>query len=163
MVETILSVLKIEDRSDAIYVDGTVGAGGHSRAILHLRSDSQLMGMDRDPFALELAAQHLADFGKRAHLVHRSYLEMQEALTEWLDDPEPQVDGVLLDLGVSSMQFDTPERGFAFRTFRDCRTPRPDWRGVRVSAPNHRRTVTNLALRTERKVLDWRGSRVRFI
>jgi 16S rRNA (cytosine1402-N4)-methyltransferase len=115
MVEAILSALRVEDRSSAIYVDGTVGAGGHSRAILNVRPDSQVMGMDRDPYALELATQHLAEFGERVHLVHRSYMDMDDALTEWLDDPRSQADGVLLDLGVSSMQFDTAERGFAFR------------------------------------------------
>lgn len=115
MVEAILTALHVEARADAIYVDGTVGAGGHSRAILQSRSDSRLMGMDRDPYALELATQNLGDFGDRFQLVHRSYVEMETVLSEWLDNPQPEVDGILLDLGVSSMQFDTAERGFAFR------------------------------------------------
>ncbi len=115
MVDEILQALMVENRHEAIYVDGTVGAGGHSRAILEIRPDSQLMGMDRDVDALDIAAENLAVFGERAHLVHNSYLEMEASLTAWLNHPQPQVDGILLDLGVSSMQFDTADRGFAFR------------------------------------------------
>ena len=96
-----------------LYVDGTVGAGGHAWGILLASSpDGQLLGMDLDPEALELAHQKLHDFGNRAHLVKASYttlLKQLEALM-W-----KQVDGILIDLGLSSMQLDSPERGFSFQ------------------------------------------------
>jgi 16S rRNA (cytosine1402-N4)-methyltransferase len=94
-------------------VDGTLGAGGHAWGILEASSpDGQLLGLDVDPQALKLARQHLAPFGKRAMIVKASYTTLDEQLSmaEW-----PAVDGILLDLGVSSMQLDTPERGFSFQ------------------------------------------------
>jgi 16S rRNA (cytosine1402-N4)-methyltransferase len=94
-------------------VDGTLGAGGHAYGILESSSpDGRLLGMDLDPQALELARQRLAPFGSRAIIVKASYTSLLTQLErlEW-----PAVDGVLLDLGVSSMQFDTPQRGFSFQ------------------------------------------------
>jgi len=95
------------------YVDGTVGAGGHSRGILELSSpDGKLLGFDRDPEALALAGNQLAEFGDRVELIQRSYSELKLHLNNrnWYD-----IDGILLDLGLSSMQLDVPERGFSFR------------------------------------------------
>jgi 16S rRNA (cytosine1402-N4)-methyltransferase len=97
-----------------LYVDGTVGAGGHAWGILQASNpDGQLLGLDVDPQALDLAREKLAEFGERAHLVRVSYTALlkQVAAFKW-----QQVDGILLDLGLSSMQLDTPQRGFSFQT-----------------------------------------------
>lgn len=95
------------------YIDGTLGAGGHAFGILQASSpDGLLLGLDLDPQALELAKQRLVAFGDRAILVRSSYTEMKTRLHRfgWSG-----VQGVLLDLGVSSMQLDTPGRGFSFQ------------------------------------------------
>ncbi len=115
MVEQILAGLQVPERENAYFVDGTLGAGGHTHAILSTRPDNHVMGLDRDPDALNIAGERLADFGNRAKLVHASYIEMAQAAAAWLETTAPQIDGILLDLGVSSMQFDRAERGFAFR------------------------------------------------
>ena len=96
------------------YVDATLGAGGHAWGILESSSpDGQLLGLDVDPQALELARQKLSEFGSRAILVRASYT----TLARQLDALKWQiVDGIVLDLGVSSMQLDTPQRGFSFQT-----------------------------------------------
>lgn len=95
------------------YVDGTLGAGGHAWGILHASEpDGQLLGLDLDPRALNLARQRLAHFGSRAQIIQASFTTLKEQL-EKLD--WPAVHGILLDLGVSSMQLDSPERGFAFQ------------------------------------------------
>jgi len=96
------------------YVDGTLGAGGHAWGVLDAsRPDGRLLGLDVDPQALKLARERLAEFGKRTVIRHASYAELtaQLAAVGW-----PQVNGVMLDLGVSSMQLDTGERGFSFMT-----------------------------------------------
>jgi 16S rRNA (cytosine1402-N4)-methyltransferase len=96
-----------------LYVDGTVGAGGHAWGILQASSpDGQLLGMDVDPQVLEMAGMKLAEYCGRWHLVQASYVTLKEQLEElkW-----EKVDGVLLDLGLSSMQLDTPARGFSFQ------------------------------------------------
>lgn len=103
----------LDPRSSSKYVDGTVGAGGHAAGILAAASpDGQLLGMDVDPHALEVARERLAQFGARAKLIQASYTTLREQLDKlgW-----HSVDGILLDLGLSSMQLDTPERGFSFR------------------------------------------------
>ena len=95
------------------YVDATLGAGGHALGILVASSpDGRLLGMDIDPQALELARQKLLGFGSRAILVRASYTTLTNQLVSlnW-----QEVDGIVLDLGVSSMQLDTPERGFSFK------------------------------------------------
>ena len=95
-------------------MDGTVGAGGHAWGILQASNpNGQLLGLDLDPQALELAREKLAEFGERAHLVRASYAALLQQLKalKWR-----QVDGILLDLGLSSMQLDTPDRGFSFQT-----------------------------------------------
>lgn len=109
LVTAVLDGLQATSRTKALYIDGTLGAGGHSAALLATRPDNQIIGFDRDPYALELAAQRLATYGERVQLVQGSYLEMGRVLGDTL------VDGVLLDLGLSSMQLDQAERGFAFR------------------------------------------------
>lgn len=95
------------------YVDGTVGAGGHARGILEACApDGQLLGLDLDPQALALARETLAPFGPRVHLAQASYTSIPQQLSRLGWDA---VDGILLDLGLSSMQLDTPERGFSFQ------------------------------------------------
>jgi 16S rRNA (cytosine1402-N4)-methyltransferase len=94
------------------YVDGTLGAGGHARGILEACSpDGLLLGLDVDPQALALARETLAPYEGRAHLVQASYITLTTQLTSLQWD---SVDGIVLDLGASSMQFDNAERGFSF-------------------------------------------------
>lgn len=94
-----------------VFVDCTLGLGGHSEAFLDRFPNLTLVGIDRDPSALALAGERLARFGARVHLVHAVYEEIEEVLEE-LNIAEVQ--GILLDLGVSSMQLDERERGFAY-------------------------------------------------
>lgn len=95
------------------YVDGTLGAGGHARGILEVSApDGQLLGLDLDPQALALARKTLAPYEQRIHLAQASYTSLSRQLARLGWDT---VDGILLDLGASSMQFDTPERGFSFQ------------------------------------------------
>ncbi|MDR7330928.1 16S rRNA (cytosine(1402)-N(4))-methyltransferase RsmH [Roseateles asaccharophilus] len=97
-------------RPEGIYVDGTFGRGGHSRLLLSkLAPGGRLIGIDRDPEAIAAAAA-IAD--PRFSIVHSGFADMADALA---DLGVHQVDGVLLDLGVSSPQIDNPERGFSFR------------------------------------------------
>jgi 16S rRNA (cytosine1402-N4)-methyltransferase len=93
-------------------VDGTLGAGGHAAGLLaESEPAGQLLGLDVDPQALDLARQKLVPFGERASLQKAPYTSLLEQLAAlgW-----GSVDGILLDLGASSMQFDSPERGFSF-------------------------------------------------
>jgi 16S rRNA (cytosine1402-N4)-methyltransferase len=95
------------------FVDGTVGAGGHARGLLEASApDGELLGLDRDPAALRIAAERLKPFGARAHLRQATFAELGQAIDAESWD---QVDGVLLDLGMSSMQVDDPQRGFSFQ------------------------------------------------
>ncbi len=98
--------------SGKAYLDGTLGAGGHAEGILKASAPrGRLLGLDLDPEALAIARQRLFGFMDRAILRQASYREAARVLAEIGWD---QVDGVLLDLGVSSMQVDRPERGFSF-------------------------------------------------
>ena len=103
----------LRPHSPGRYVDGTVGAGGHARGILEACApDGELLGLDLDPQALALARETLAPFGHRAHLAQASYTSLPQQLVQlgW-----EAVDGIVLDLGLASMQLDTPERGFSFQ------------------------------------------------
>jgi len=94
------------------YVDGTLGAGGHARGILEASApDGQLLGLDVDPQALAIARETLAPYEHRIHLAQASYTTLSAQLKNLQWD---SVDGIALDLGASSMQFDTAERGFSF-------------------------------------------------
>jgi 16S rRNA (cytosine1402-N4)-methyltransferase len=94
------------------YVDGTLGAGGHARGIMEASApDGRLLGLDVDPQALAIARKTLAPYEQRIHLAQASYASLSDQLARLGWDA---VDGILLDLGASSMQFDTPERGFSF-------------------------------------------------
>jgi 16S rRNA (cytosine1402-N4)-methyltransferase len=97
---------------DGLYLDGTLGGAGHARLILEAAPGSRLIGLDRDPEALAAAADRLAGFGERVTLRQANYADMKSQLAALLID---RVDGVLLDIGVSSHQLDTPQRGFSFR------------------------------------------------
>ncbi len=95
-----------------LFVDCTVGLGGHSEAILQASSDAQVLGIDRDEAALELAKERLALYGSRFRAVHADFRELTRVLAT---AKVRQVHGVLADLGVSSLQLDSPSRGFSFR------------------------------------------------
>ena len=107
-------ILALQPESSGRYIDATVGAGGHAWGILDASGpEGQLLGMDVDPQALALAAERLAVFGKRAALVQASYITLSDQMKrmEW-----QSVQGIVIDLGLSSMQLDTPERGFSFQS-----------------------------------------------
>ncbi len=94
-------------------MDGTLGAGGHAAGLLTAsQPGGHLLGLDADPQAIELARHNLAPFGERARIKQVSYTTLAEQLARLGWD---SVDGILLDLGASSMQFDSPGRGFSFQ------------------------------------------------
>ncbi|HYN85912.1 MAG TPA: 16S rRNA (cytosine(1402)-N(4))-methyltransferase RsmH [Pyrinomonadaceae bacterium] len=95
-----------------LFVDATLGLGGHAEAILEASPEARLLGIDRDPAALRLASERLARFGTRFRAVRARHEELARVVAE---AGETELGGVLADLGVSSLQFDTPERGFSFR------------------------------------------------
>ena len=122
------------------YVDGTLGAGGHARGIMEASApDGQLLGLDVDPQALALARKNLAPYEQRIHLAQASYTSLSAQLAQlgW-----EAVDGILLDLGASSMQFDTPERGFSFHAGCSAR------HALRSSALQTAADLVNKLLRT---------------
>jgi 16S rRNA (cytosine1402-N4)-methyltransferase len=92
------------------FVDATLGAGGHAAALLEAGPEIRLLGIDRDPDALALASERLRPFGDRYRLVSANFGDLDAALAE-----SPAPDGILADLGLSSMQVDRAERGFSFR------------------------------------------------
>ncbi|HLU67651.1 MAG TPA: 16S rRNA (cytosine(1402)-N(4))-methyltransferase RsmH [Kofleriaceae bacterium] len=101
-----------------LYCDGTVGAGGHAERVLE--AGARVIGLDRDPAALAIAGERLARFGDRVTLVHATYDQAPQVLAELAPDAgggegaAGRVDGLVLDLGLSSIQLDDPERGFSF-------------------------------------------------
>ncbi|OHB33886.1 MAG: 16S rRNA (cytosine(1402)-N(4))-methyltransferase [Desulfuromonadaceae bacterium GWC2_58_13] len=104
----------LQPRAGGIYLDGTLGGAGHAQLILERSNpDGRLVGLDRDPEALRKAAEVLTPFGDRVVLRHRNFSEATEVLAELEIDG---LDGMLLDLGVSSHQLDSVERGFSFRS-----------------------------------------------
>jgi 16S rRNA (cytosine1402-N4)-methyltransferase len=103
----------LQPKSPGYYLDGTVGAGGHARGILEACAPGgRLLGLDLDPQALALARGYLAPYAERVRLVQASFASLLEALEDvgW-----QAVQGLLLDLGASSMQFNSPQRGFSFQ------------------------------------------------
>ncbi len=104
----------LRPKSSGCYIDATVGAGGHAWGLLQASSPAgRLLGLDVDPQALVLASQRLAIYEDRVKLVQASYARLREQMQRlnW-----EKVDGIVMDLGVSSMQLKTPERGFSFQT-----------------------------------------------
>ena len=110
LLEEVLEWLRI--KPDGTYIDATLGAGGHSEAIAEKLTFGRLISLDRDAQALELARERLKIFGAKVKLVHAPFSRIAEVAQKW---GIPGVDGVLADLGVSSMQLDQAERGFSFR------------------------------------------------
>ena len=102
------------DGSGAVVVDATLGAGGHSERLLSDLPGLTVIGLDRDPAALQIAGARLASFGDRFRAVRTRYDGISEALDECGYAAEEAIDGVLFDLGVSSMQLDRTERGFSY-------------------------------------------------
>lgn len=108
------TIVYLAPKSSGRYLDCTAGAGGHAFGILEASSpDGQLIAIDLDPTAIQLTSERLRPFGQRATVLHDSYLNSARILQRkgW-----EKVDGILLDLGVSSMQLDQVERGFSFRS-----------------------------------------------
>ena len=100
-------------RPGGVYVDATIGGGGHAEAILErIAPGGRLIGLDRDEVAVEAAAARLRRFGEAAVIVRANYAAIKEVLAR---QGLNRVDGVLFDLGASSVQFDDPERGFSFQ------------------------------------------------
>lgn len=99
-------------KPDGIYVDGTLGGGGHSCQIASRLTTGRLIGIDQDEAAIKAAGERLSEFGDKVTIVRSNYSEMKRVLNELQID---KVDGILLDLGVSSYQLDTPERGFTYK------------------------------------------------
>jgi len=108
MDEVLFHILRPMTRSA---LDATLGAGGHAEAILKAMDQVRLIGMDRDDAAVELSRRRLAPFGGRASLTRADFSQIGRVLDE---NNLPTVDAVLMDLGVSSMQIDNPQRGFSF-------------------------------------------------
>ena len=98
-------------RPDGIYVDGTLGGAGHSSQIAARLTTGRLIGIDRDPVALKAAGERLKPFGDRVTLVHSNFCEIESVLRQL---GISGVDGILMDLGVSSPQLDDAERGFSY-------------------------------------------------
>ncbi|HEV7842817.1 MAG TPA: 16S rRNA (cytosine(1402)-N(4))-methyltransferase RsmH [Pyrinomonadaceae bacterium] len=102
----------LQPEQGGLFIDGTLGLGGHSEAILEASIDASVIGLDRDRQALRWATKRLARFGSRFRAVHADFRDIKRVLEE---AGVERVRGVLVDLGVSSLQFDSEERGFSFR------------------------------------------------
>lgn len=108
------TIEELHIRPDGIYVDGTLGGGGHSYEICkRLSKKGRLIGIDQDADAIQAASERLAEFSDRVTIVRSNYSDMAGVLSRLGID---HVDGIILDLGVSSFQLDTPERGFTYRS-----------------------------------------------
>lgn len=107
------TIEQLQIRPDGIYIDGTLGGGGHSAEIAaRLTDGGRLIGIDQDADAIRAAGERLCAYADRTTIVRDNYSDIQQILTEL---GISRVDGILLDLGVSSFQLDTPERGFTYR------------------------------------------------
>jgi 16S rRNA (cytosine1402-N4)-methyltransferase len=140
MTAEVLQVLRPE--RGGLFVDCTVGLGGHARAILEAGA-TRLIGLDRDLDALGRAREALAAFGDRVRLVHADYRAIEEVLDREHVD---LVDGTLADLGVSSLQFDAPGRGFSFQ--------RDEPLDMRMDRSGGDRAADLVARSTERELAD---------
>jgi 16S rRNA (cytosine1402-N4)-methyltransferase len=102
----------LKPRASEIYVDATLGLGGHTEAILSASAKTKVIGIDQDTQAIEFARERLEKFGERVEIFHSNFSEIKQVLA---DAGIEKVDGILADLGVSSLQFDSETRGFSFR------------------------------------------------
>ncbi len=110
LLEEVLDWLRI--RPEGTYLDATTGTGGHAIEIARRLTTGRLVGMDRDPRALEIARERLGPHERRVILVHAEFSKIGEVAAEL---KLPLLDGVVADLGISSLELDSPERGFSFR------------------------------------------------
>lgn len=109
LLEEVIEELDL--KPDGIYVDGTLGGAGHSSEMLRRAEIKKLIGIDQDPDAIKAASKKLGPYGERAVIVKSNYENIGEIIKSQNID---KVDGILLDLGVSSYQLDTPDRGFSY-------------------------------------------------
>ena len=106
------TIEQLQVKPDVIYADGTLGGGGHAFLVCSLLTTGHLYGIDQDEAAIAAAGERLAPFGDRVTILRNNFCNMRAALGE---QGVERVDGILLDLGVSSYQLDTGERGFSYR------------------------------------------------
>ena len=109
LLEEVLDALSL--REDGMFLDGTVGGAGHSSAIASKLTTGKLIALDRDDTAIAVASERLSRFGDRAEVVKSNFCDMAKVCR---DKGIESLDGIILDLGVSSHQLDTPERGFSY-------------------------------------------------
>ena len=109
LLEESIEALRI--KPDGVYIDGTAGGAGHSAAIASRLTTGRLLALDKDPDAIAVIGERLRPFGERCLIVRADFRHLAEVAREFYLEP---VDGILLDLGVSSYQLDTPERGFSY-------------------------------------------------
>lgn len=102
----------LKPQAAEIFVDATLGLGGHTEAILSLSAETKVIGIDQDTQAIEFAGERLEKFGERIEIFHSNFSEIKQVLARAGIE---KVDGILADLGVSSLQFDSETRGFSFR------------------------------------------------
>jgi 16S rRNA (cytosine1402-N4)-methyltransferase len=132
----------------AVVVDATLGLGGHSEALLTRFPELRLVGLDRDTEAIGLATERLAPFAERVTLVHAVYDELPQVLDRLGIGAAGSVDGILFDLGVSSMQLDEAERGFAY-----AQDAPLDMRMDRTTGPTAADVVNEYAVKDLARVL----------
>ena len=106
------TIEQLHVKADGIYVDGTLGGGGHAYEVCSRLNGGHFYGIDQDDAAIEAAGKRLAPFGDRVTILRDNYCNMKSALA---GEGVEQVDGIVLDLGVSSYQLDTEDRGFSYR------------------------------------------------
>jgi 16S rRNA (cytosine1402-N4)-methyltransferase len=142
MVEEVLAALRV--RPGGAYIDGTVGEGGHADAVLDAAGPgARLLGIDLDPTALSIAGERLQEYGERAVLVQGNFADLERLAVR---DGFTPADGVVMDLGLSSLQLETAERGFSF-----SRAGRLDMRFDPAQERNASRLVNG---GTEKQVVD---------
>lgn len=114
LLAEVLSLLTGEERREGTgwIIDGTLGAGGHSRALLEALPHARLLGLDQDPDAIEVAREELAEFGDRVRIVQGRVSQLERIIER---EEIRGIDALLLDLGANSLHFDRPERGFSFQ------------------------------------------------
>lgn len=136
-------------RPGSVYVDGTLGLAGHARAVLEACPEARLVGIDRDLDAHEVARERLGDLASRATLVHAVYDELPAVLA---DLGIEKVDAILLDLGLSSLQIDRTERGFAYRVDAPL-----DMRMNRADGPTAAEVLNTYPKSELARILKWYG------